>query len=183
VWDEMQRDDVLLERPTDFTTIKFIRENPSFIFFDIKSTPEVETAGDIIRKGFLLAVDDIDQWKKKHREETAPWASYKNSFINHLLRIGALGESIPGGGSAETINALSRSHGPSWRMIVSLETTGIKIWAVYPGGQSGNPGSRFYNNMTDRWLHGDYYELKSYGSLKEAQNESLYRLQIQKPGN
>lgn len=183
VWDEMRSDDLLLERPTDFTTIKFMRENPSFIFFDIKSTPERETAGDIIRKGFLLAVDDIDQWKKTHHEVTAPWALYKSSFINHLLRISALGESIPGGGSAETINALSRSHGPSWRMVTSLEKTGIKIWAVYPGGQSGNPGSRFYNNMTDRWLHGNYYELKSYSNPDDAYAGSLYKLQIQKPGN
>ncbi|MEP6737345.1 MAG: penicillin acylase family protein [Chryseolinea sp.] len=180
-WDEMQSDEVLLQRPTDFTTIKFIRENPSFIFFDIKSTPEVETAGDIIRKAFLLSVDDIDQWKKAHHESKVPWGDYKNSFINHLLRISALGQQIPGGGSAETINALTKSHGPSWRMIASLEKTGIKMWAVYPGGQSGNPGSRYYNNMTDHWLHGKYYELKSYATADEAQRESLYKLEIEKP--
>jgi len=25
---------------------------------------------------------------------------------------------------------------------------------VYPGGQSGNPGSPFYDNMIDRWAAG-----------------------------
>ena len=30
---------------------------------------------------------------------------------------------------------------------------------VYPGGQSGNPGSRYYDSMIDTWAAGDYYEL------------------------
>jgi penicillin amidase len=41
-------------------------------------------------------------------------------------------------------------------MVVSLEKTKLKAWGVYPGGQSGNPGSYYYNNMTQYWATGNY---------------------------
>jgi len=30
---------------------------------------------------------------------------------------------------------------------------------IYPGGQSGNPGSRYYDNFIDDWAAGKYYSL------------------------
>ena len=33
------------------------------------------------------------------------------------------------------------------------------IWGIYPGGQSGNPGSKYYDNMVDDWVKGNIYEL------------------------
>jgi penicillin amidase len=50
--------------------------------------------------------------------------------------------------------------GPSWRMVVSLEKAKLRAWGVYPGGQSGNPGSPFYNNLLNYWAEGKYYELQ-----------------------
>lgn len=35
----------------------------------------------------------------------------------------------------------------------------MKAYGVYPGGQSGHPGSAFYDNMIDQWANGKYYEL------------------------
>jgi penicillin amidase len=43
-------------------------------------------------------------------------------------------------------------------MIVELSSE-TKAIGVYPGGQSGNPGSRYYDSMIDTWAAGDYYEL------------------------
>ena len=62
------------------------------------------------------------------------------------------------GGWSNTINATTKSHGPSWRMIVQLSTP-VEAYGVYPGGQSGNPGSRFYDNFVDMWASGKYYRL------------------------
>ena len=31
--------------------------------------------------------------------------------------------------------------------------------AVYPGGQSGNPGSKYYDTFVDTWAAGKYYPL------------------------
>jgi len=43
-------------------------------------------------------------------------------------------------------------------MVVQLGPE-IKAWGVYPGGQSGNPGSPFYDNMIDDWNNGELYPL------------------------
>jgi penicillin G amidase len=32
-------------------------------------------------------------------------------------------------------------------------------YGIYPGGQSGNPGSRFYSNFIADWAKGKYYQL------------------------
>jgi penicillin amidase len=32
----------------------------------------------------------------------------------------------------------------------------IKAMGIYPGGQSGNPGSKFYDNFVDKWAVGEY---------------------------
>jgi penicillin amidase len=34
-----------------------------------------------------------------------------------------------------------------------------KALGVYPGGQSGNPGSRYYDTMIDAWAKGEYFDL------------------------
>jgi penicillin G amidase len=45
-------------------------------------------------------------------------------------------------------------------MVVSLEKTKLRAWGVYPGGQSGNPGSPFYNNLLNYWAKGKHYEFQ-----------------------
>jgi len=67
-------------------------------------------------------------------------------------------ESIPVGGNGDIINATTESHGPSWRMIVQL-TENTEAYGVYPGGQSGNPGSKFYDDFVSTWTKGQYYSL------------------------
>ena len=62
------------------------------------------------------------------------------------------------GGTGQVINAVTQSHGPSWRMIVQMSTP-IQAYGVYPAGQSGNPGSKYYDSFVDTWVKGDYYPL------------------------
>ena len=50
------------------------------------------------------------------------------------------------------------THGPSWRMIVHM-TDPVEAYGIYPGGQSGMPGSKFYDNYIDDWAAGKYYRL------------------------
>lgn len=176
-WDEMSSRDTLLEVPTSFTTIRLLKEDPEFPFFDIRNTRGKETARDIVQKSFLLAVDDIEAWKASHGSNIT-WGDYKNTFIRHLLRIEPLGVHVRGGGNHDTVNALSRSHGPSWRMIVSLETEGVKVWASYPGGQSGNPGSRFYKNMLEAWVKGEYFPIHLYKTPSDPQGNTFYTVQL-----
>jgi len=74
---------------------------------------------------------------------------------------------VPVGGGKGIINAAGPEHGPSWRMIVEM-TDGIEAYGIYPGGQSGNPGSRYYDNTISDWAAGRYYRL---WLMKEAEKE------------
>ena len=175
-WDEISNSAVILERPTTFTTLRLLRDQPDLSFFDIKSTATSEQGPDIINQAFILAVDAVDTWKSNHPGETLNWSDFKDTHVNHLLRLAPLGERVRGGGSADAINALSRTHGPSWRMVVSLEPSRVKMWATYPGGQSGNPGSIYYNNFISSWEQGRHHELQLMSTRRDAQKYGLYTL-------
>lgn len=54
---------------------------------------------------------------------------------------------------------LTASSGPSWRMIVTLSAAGVSARGVYPGGQSENPASPWYENLVPLWWDGQYLPL------------------------
>jgi penicillin amidase len=59
-------------------------------------------------------------------------------------------------------------------MVVSLEKTGVQAWGVYPGGQSGNPGSRFYDNFLNHWATGQYFKLDFLSSQEQLKSNSIF---------
>lgn len=178
IWDELEKEGAALSRPTTYNTIKLIKEKPDLSFFDIQSTPEKETAGDVVRKAFSIAIEGIEKWKQENAA-TVKWADYKDSFIGHLLPpMRALSIPVKTGGNHDIVNAHSRTHGPSWRMVVSLEKTGVKSWATYPGGQSGNPGSKHYADMLERWTSGKYFSMVFMKDPEAAKDRTLQSVQF-----
>ncbi len=183
-WDELNNEKIILSRPTSFNTIKLIRDKPDLSFFDIQGTQEKETARDVVRKAFTFGVEDIEDWIIEHSDSSQSshnvvrptWAEYKDSYLTHLLRIEALNVHIKAGGGRDMVNALSRTHGPSWRMVVSLEKSGMKAWATYPGGQSGNPGSPHYLDMLGRWLEGRYFPLHFLRTPEDGDSAAKHRM-------
>ncbi len=158
IWDEVFDSKVSLPDPTAYTTIKLIKEKPDLSFFDIQSTPEKETAVDVVRKSFSDGVREIEKWKQEKKKDPS-WAQFKDSYIQHLARLEPFSYHVIHGGNGSIVDAHSKRNGPSWRMVVSLEKGGVKAWGVYPGGQSGNPGSPYYNNMIDVWTADRYFNL------------------------
>jgi penicillin amidase len=160
IWDEVKTSKVALEFPTTYNTIKLIKEKPALVFFDVLETPDTETAKEVLQMSFLKAVANIESWKTEHKKEPR-WADYKDTFIGHLLQgLPAFSYHVQHGGNHDIVNASSRTHGPSWRMVVSLEKVKLRAWGVYPGGQSGNPGSPYYNNLLNSWTQGKYFEFQ-----------------------
>lgn len=156
MWDELTGE--LLRKPDSETTINIMLNHPNDPFMDRENTSATETLPDLIRESFAEAIDEVTAWQETH-EERFNWSNYKNTTISHLLKLEPFSRSdIYTGGGQGIINATSHAHGPSWRMIVSLEQP-VRAWGVFPGGQSGNPGSPFYDNMIDRWSKGEYYEM------------------------
>ncbi len=111
-----------------------------------------------MRKSFSEGVKEIEKWKQE-KKMNPEWADFKDSYIQHLARLAPFSSHVRHGGNGNIVNAHSKRNGPSWRMVVSLEKQGVKAWGVYPGGQSGNPGSPYYNNMIPTWTADHYYNL------------------------
>ena len=102
--------------------------------------------------------------------------AFKDSYIGHLLRLEPFNIHVNHGGNQNIVNAHSRTHGPSWRMVVSLEKSGVKAWGVYPGGQSGNPGSYYYSNLLDTWVADKHFQLSFLHAADEG--KALYTVSL-----
>ena len=81
------------------------------------------------------------------------------------------------GGCADCVNALKATHGPSWRMVVALDKE-PRGYGIYPGGQSGNPGSAHYAEFIGDWAAGRYYPLTFLANPGSQAAETAYRLQL-----
>lgn len=178
LWDEMHGLPYALRQPTTYNTVKLIKENKAGRFYDMQSTEVGESLSDIIRTSFAVSVAGIQQWMEDHAMDRVRWADYKDTYVRHLARLEPLGYHVQHGGNANAVNASSRFHGPSWRMIVSLEKTGIKAYGVYPGGQSGNPGSFHYSDMLDSWANGKYFQLVFPGRVEDMQSHLLFETDL-----
>ncbi|RMG87266.1 MAG: penicillin acylase family protein [Bacteroidetes bacterium] len=157
-WDEMAavQDSMPVLYPEYWRVTDLLDTLPNAVFFDIQATPKVENAGDIVTQSFVQVCDSLEL---KLTDPTYNWAKHKATIVSHLGRIPAFSSDILQiGGYRYAPNAISQFNGPSWRMVVELGDE-VKAWGVYPGGQSGNPGSPYYDSMLEKWANGAYYEL------------------------
>lgn len=173
-WDEFIDSKPSMPVPTSFNTIRLMKESRNLEFFDRVSTPEKETLQDIVTLSFIEAFDNIEKWQQE-KGMNPEWGPFKGTTVEHLLRLEPLSRLVNAPGNREIVNATSRRSGPSWKMIVSLEKNGLKAWGIYPGGQSGHPGSRYYDNMLNDWTTGKFYPMQ-FGQAKSV--SSMYKLNI-----
>ena len=147
--------------PYDRTTIEALIRDSAFVYVDNIQTPQKETIGDLLVQSFKAIVPKL---KELDQQQQLAWGVYKNTTIYHLLKKALLPfarQGLPIGGGRHIVNATQHNHGPSWRMIVEL-TKETNAYVVYPGGQSGNPGSKFYDQFVDTWAAGKYYNVWYY---------------------
>ena len=157
-WDEL---DTLRARKLDplypemWRLIQLLERDTTSAFFDLKHTPKRETASDIVADAFrTMAKEALSK-----PGELLRWDAYRNCNIQHIARIDALSRlNVRTAGAKQTPNAVGLNHGPSWRMIVEMGKP-VKAIGVYPGGQSGHPGSPRYDDMIDAWAKGEYFDL------------------------
>jgi penicillin amidase len=154
--DEYSKTTLPLKRPFESTLLEALIKDSTYPFIDDVNTPQKETLPQIVTKAFLQAMTDLVE---ASREGRGTWAANKDTWIRHNLRFASLSRPhLPIGGGVHCINAAKPLHGPSWRMIVSL-TTPTEAYGIYPGGQSGNPGSIYYDTFVDKWATGKYNTL------------------------
>ncbi|MEJ7740160.1 MAG: penicillin acylase family protein [Chitinophagaceae bacterium] len=142
--------------PHESVLLEGLLRDSAYQFLDDVNTAKIETLGDNILAALQKAVPALKNAETDNRLE---WARFKDTRINHLTRLPALSrEHVNTGGGVHSINATKSVHGASWRMVVHLAPE-TEAYGVYPGGQNGNPGSKYYDNFVDTWAAGKYYSL------------------------
>ncbi|MEO3408384.1 penicillin acylase family protein [Mucilaginibacter sp. CAU 1740] len=168
IWsDEFADKNLQTNYPSADRTEQLILKEAGSKWFDDVRTPEKETAGDIISKAFNAAVKQLSD-KQGKIGPNWQWGKVRPFEIASLSRQPAFSSgNFEAGGSGTTINALNDGHGPSWRMVVQMGPK-VKGYGIFPGGESGNPGSFFYSDMLKTWQTGQLKELLFMQSANEA---------------
>lgn len=176
IWDELYVKGKMMQIPQEFYTVWMMHNYPHHSIFDIKSTTDkIETLEDLIPLSFHKAKESLNHWKEIHKEPLT-WYAYKSTSVQHLARLIPFSQTnIQIGGNKRIVNACDSRWGPSWRMIVSLEKP-IKAYGVYPGGQSGNPGSPYYTTGIEKWSRGEYFMLNFMQNAEEISSGMIQQI-------
>ncbi|QEC66075.1 penicillin acylase family protein [Panacibacter ginsenosidivorans] len=154
--DELGQSQLPLVMPQKSTLLESMIKDSVKLFADDINTTEKETIADDVNAAFKKIIPEV---KLMDEEDRLAWGKFKNSGVLHLLKIPSLSRlNLFAGGGEDIINAYKQYNGPSWKMIVEL-TDDINAYAIYPGGQSGNPGSKYYDAFIDDYIAGRYYKL------------------------
>ena len=121
---------------------------------------QIRTAPQVMRTAFASAVAHLST---ELGGAPASWAWGRLHFREFPALTGANGLGYgprPDGADPFTPDAagggLTARVGPSWRMIVTLSAAGVTAEGVYPGGQSENPASPWYDDQVPLWWDGRY---------------------------
>ena len=174
---EMYRDSFQIAFPEDWRLVEIMEEYPDHTIFDILKTENVETSADLIDSSFMEVVSFYQDAKFDGRDIS--WGNYSPLNIYHLSRIPAFSSlDMNVGGHPDALNAIGTTHGPSWRMVVALKEQ-IEAYGVFPGGQSGNPLSKYYLTSINHWASGKYHRLQNPNNPDHI-DEKLFTITIAK---
>jgi len=169
IWEKWSEFGVPVVLPNNYQTVQLLEITPNDSIFDLATTPVRETAADHVKVGFQEMLESMKEWEEKEGDYS--WANYKRTSVRHLVPQFApfSVNNIYTGGGRGILNATSERSGASWRMVVELGEE-ITAFGIYPGGQSGNPGSKFYSNFIPIWANGEYI---NFNLRKKEQSEGV----------
>ena len=127
------------------------------------------TAPQVMRAAFATAVAHLSARLGDTPSRWA-WGRLHSRQFPSLTQVDALGYGPrAAGGDPFTVDAadggLVASQGPSWRMIVAWTGSGPgTAQGIYPGGQSENPASPWYEDQVADWWNGRYLPMPPPGS-------------------
>nr|WP_311136676.1 penicillin acylase family protein [Hymenobacter cellulosilyticus] len=161
LWDDdfgLKATGLEMRNPSRDRTNTLLLQEPTSRWIDDRRTPAKETLETLALQSLQFATDSLTR-KFGALGNDWRWANQKSTDILHLAQLPGFGRmDLNVGGGAGIVNATSQRNGPSWRMVVALGPQ-VQAYGVYPGGQSGNPGSAYYENLIDTWSAGQLTEL------------------------
>lgn len=177
--------EIRLPRPDELRMYDLLDDNPDAAWLDVQATPERETARDLLRMALDTAARELSERYGPAGDDWL-WGERHKIRFDHL--VGAL-EPLGRGpfsypGYDETLSPASdtlATHSASWRVVVDLSGDRPRGEGVYPGGQSGNPFSRFYDLHLQTYLNFDYYELLKPSSPSDLDGEQVLHRAVLRP--
>jgi penicillin amidase len=146
-----------MSRPASQVLVDLMLNEPDAPWFDDRATPERESFPEIAVRALREAAANLEKRLGPFGEGWR-WGRVKGTQLRHLARIPGFGRKLEADGVSQVIDAIDAVWGPSWRMVVELGPE-VRAWGNFPGGQSGEPGSKFYDDRVDDWAAGRPYEL------------------------
>lgn len=167
-WDETVFQDI--RRPNEGRLYAMLAGDIDPVWLDIQRTPAVEGAAEILQLAIEQTAAQLETeygWDR----DAWHWGNHHDVVFRHLTRSEAL-ESLWRGpyefpGFASTLSPArgrTTTHSASWRMVVDFSTSPPSGYGVYPGGQSGNPFSPYYDAHINTYLNFEHFELYRPGS-------------------
>jgi penicillin amidase len=142
-----------LKLPGRYRTVQLLVTEKKSKWFDDINTPQIETRETLINQTFDATIDSLARQYGKLGKKWF-WGAIKGTEILHLAKLKGFGSGyFDAGGGAGIVNALHEGNGPSWRMVVQFGPK-VQGYGIIPGGESGNPGSYFYDDSFLTWKNG-----------------------------
>ena len=157
IWNDEFSDKNLMMKPTQDRTAELILHDQKARWYDnINTSDTLETIDYAVVGSLKATLDSLTKRHGKMNETTWAWYKVKDTEINHLVPAfkSFSRHGIKNGGGSQIVNATTSKTGPSWRMVVELDKEWPRAYGLYPGGQSGKPSSKYYENMIDPWSEG-----------------------------
>jgi penicillin amidase len=149
---------VYLKSPSEDRTEKLLLTEPNSKWFYDTKTRIAKNISQIVNDAFFNAVSELNKQKGPISRKWQ-WGKVKHTHIDHMANLRGFGSgNLIMGGKEGAINALENNFGPSWRMVVQMGPT-VRGYGILPGGESGNPGSYYYDDMLPIWKQGNLSEL------------------------
>ncbi len=177
VWDEPVFTE--LRSPTEEQLYEVLSGEEDPAWLDIQDTEGVESSIDILRLALEHTADSLNStygWGAAHWR----WGDHHKVVFRHFTRSEALGSLWRGPyeypGFASTLSparGLTTTHSASWRMVVDFSTQPPTGYGVYPGGQSGNPFSAYYDKHLDTYLNFKHYSLYRPATVSEFTSDRI----------
>jgi penicillin amidase len=167
------------------TILLMLLRDPTSGWWDDRSTPDVVETRDAIVAASLVA--GLARARERHGDPESGgwrWDRVHHANVFHLLGISSLSAlDLPIQGGPSTLNPLSGggTDGASWRMVVELGPD-VRAWGTYPGGQSGNPASRRYDDRIATWVGGELDPLYVPASVETFQESRVRSRLTLRPG-
>jgi penicillin G amidase len=167
-------------RPIRSRLYHLLTERPESPWLDRVSTSETEDAAGLLAASLEAAADSVSL-----TGET--WGEVHGLLIRHITGSAALRPlwrgPLPYPGYSETLSpgaGRTVTHSASWRVVLDLQGETVSARGIYPGGQSGNPFSRRYDDFVDDYVQFNHYALNTPSTPEDLGEGVLSRMRFKR---